>query len=183
MPVLPKFAIQSQGKAGNLCWACVGLGIASFYDQLSGQPLRWGELCKYVVAVLSSHYGTSPSELRCCGGDRLTEPGCNRPLWLPDALGVTKNQGDFVDGPLDYNRVKEQIDLSRPIGVAVETSVAIHVLVIFGYDDAAGQKIVVADPAPDAPGNALLMYDELLNNYRHTGGQWKQSYLTVPTQT
>jgi len=103
-------------------------------------------------------------------------------LWLPDALGVTKNQGDFVDGPLKYPRVKEQIDFKRPIGVAVETSVGIHVIVIFGYDDAPGQRIVVADPAPDAPGSAHLTYDELLNDYRH-GGKWKQSYLTVPTKT
>jgi papain like cysteine protease AvrRpt2 len=183
MPVLPNLAVPSQGKAGNLCWACVGFGIASYYDRLSNQLPRWSEVCNYVVDVFSAHDGTSPSELRCCEDDRLTGPDCNQPFWLPDALVVTKNQGTFLSRPLDFKEVKAQIDLQRPIGVEVETSVGNHVIVIFGYDDTDGPKVLVADPAPDVAGNALLMYDELMNDYRHSGGRWTQSYLSIPIQT
>jgi hypothetical protein len=181
MPVLANFAIQCQGKAGNLCWACVGLGIASFCDQLSNQPLRWGALCDYVMAVLSSHYGTPPSALRCCDDDRLTKSVCNRTFWLPDALALANNQGSVIDGALEFEAVKAQIDLNRPIGVEIATSIGNHVIVIFGYDETDGQRVMVADPAPDAYGSNLLLYDELLHDYRQSGGQWNQSYLTVAT--
>lgn len=182
MPVLPNFAIQSQGNAGNLCWACVGMGIATFYDTLSGQSPRWEQLCQYVMAVFDAHDGTSPASLLCCDPGRLTQPMCNQPFWLPDALAVTKNQANVVDAPLDFVEVKKQIDLQCPVGIEIETSVGFHVIVISGYDEADGQKVLVADPAPDALGNSLIDYNELLNDYRHAGGQWTQSYLSVPTQ-
>jgi hypothetical protein len=183
VPVLSNFVVPSQKKAGNLCWACVGVGVASFYDQLSNAPPRWTQLCQFVMDVFGEHDGTPPEELRCCQDDRLNGPDCNQPFWLPDALGVAKNQGSFLDRPMDYADVKTQIDLLRPIGVEVETSFGNHVVAIFGYDDSDGQKLVVGDPAPDAPGNALMKYDDLLNDYRHAGGRWIQSYLTVPTRT
>lgn len=133
------------------------------------------------MAVFSSHDGSPPDTLRCCDDRRILGPECNQPFWLPDALGVTGNQGSVIDDHLSYGDVKAQIDLRRPIGVEIQSTVGGHVIVIYGYDEADGQKVVVADPSPDANTSALLLYDELLTDYKHSGGQWSQTYLTVPT--
>jgi hypothetical protein len=183
MSALENFDIGTQGKAGNLCWAAVGLGIASYYDRLAGTTPRWSRICEYVLAILSFHDRTPPNELRCCDDQRILRPDCNQTFWLPDALDVTGNQGSVIDGSLSYGDIKAQIDLKRPIGVEVESSAGGHVVVIFGYDDTDGQKVLVGDPAPDAPTNSLLLYDELLKDYRHSGGQWNQSYFTVASES
>jgi hypothetical protein len=183
MPTLENFSIGTQGKAGNLCWAAVGLGIASYYDRLAGSTARWTQLCEFVVAVFSSHDGTSPEDLRCCEGQRILGPDCNQPFDIPDALEVTRNRGSVLKNPLKYEQLKAEIDMKRPIGVEIQSDSGNHFIVVFGYDETNGQKVVVGDPAPDAPTSALLLYDELLRDYRHSGGQWIQTYCTVATQT
>jgi hypothetical protein len=169
MPTLENFSIGTQGKAGNLCWAAVGLGIASYYDRLAGSTARWTQLCEFVVAVFSSHDGTSPESLRCCEGQRILGPDCNQPFDIPDALEVTRNRGSVLKNPLKYEQLKAEIDMKRPIGVEIQSDSGNHFIVVFGYDETNGQKVVVGDPAPDAPTSALLLYDELLRDYRHSG--------------
>lgn len=179
MSVLENFSIGTQGNADNLCWAAVGLGIASYYDRLAGAPARWSQICEFVVAVFSSRDGTPPDELRCCEGQRILGSACNKPVWLPEALDVSENLGNFLESPLKYEQLKAQIDQNHPIGVEIQTDAVNHAIVVFGYDETNGQKVMVGDPAPDAPTSALLLYDELVNDYRHSGGQWLQTYFTV----
>jgi hypothetical protein len=179
MPVLDNFRINTQGDAGNLCWAAVGLGIVSYYDLLAGGSPRWSQLCEFVTDVLSAHDGTSPDDLRCCEGQQILEPDCNQPFWLPDALEVSKNRGKVLNFPLKYDQLKAEIDLKRPIGVEIQSADGNHVIVVFGYDETNGKKVMVGDPAPDAPTSALLLYDELVSDYRHSGGHWLETYFTV----
>lgn len=179
MPILENFSIGTQGNAGNLCWAAVGLGIASYYDLLAGSPSRWTQLCEFVEAVFSQHDGTPPEDLRCCEGQRILGPDCNQPFDLPDALDVTRNRGSVLKDPLRFDQLKAEIDMKRPVGVEIVSSAGNHFVVVFGYDQANGQKVVVGDPAPDAPASALVLYDELVNNYRQAGGKWTQTYCTV----
>lgn len=183
MPVLEKFDIMSQGAAGNLCWACVGLGVVSYYDRLAGKTPRWSKLCEYVMVVFDSLFGIPPSSTRCCDDHRLLDPDCNQPRFLPDALGVSKNQGEIRTDPLSYQEIQAEINAKRPVGVEIESSVGSHVVVIYGYDNSDGRKVMVGDPAPDAPSGALVSYDELCVGYRHSDGNWKQSYLTTPVAT
>jgi hypothetical protein len=183
MPILENFSVGTQGKAGNLCWAVVGLGVASYYDQLAGSAARWTQLCEFVVAVFSSHDGTSPDDLGCCEGQRVLGPDCNQPFDLPDALEVTKNRGRVLNSPLEYDQLKTEIDMKRPIGIEIQSDSGNHFVVVFGYDETNGQRVAVGDPAPDAPTNALILYDELVKDYRQSGGQWIQTYCTVATRT
>jgi hypothetical protein len=178
MPVLDNFDMMTQGDAGNLCWAAAGLSIASYFDRLTGIPARWPRLCDYVMAVFNLNDGIPPNSIRCCDGNNLLEPTCNQPRWLPDALAVSKNAGNFVSNSVSYDDIRSEIDARRPIGVDIESSTGSHVIVILGYDDADNQRLMVGDPAPDAPSNALIAYDELCTNYRHLGGIWNQTYFT-----
>ncbi len=183
MPVLEKFDIMSQGAAGNLCWACVGLSVASYYDRVAGQVPRWSKLCEYVMAVFDSNDKIPPELSRCCDGNRLLDPDCNQPRFLPDALHVSKNKGDIRNKPLSYGEIQAEIDGKRPVGVEIESSVGSHAVVIYGYDNSDGQRVMVGDPAPDAAIGALVSYDELCTSYRHSDGSWKRSYLTVAKET
>ncbi len=184
MPVLQNFSIGTQGKAGNLCWAVVGIGIATYFDTLAGESARWSQLCQFVTDVFSAHDGTSPDDLRCCEGQRILGADCNQTFWLPDALDITKNHGSVTDGSITFDQIKNEINNNRcPVGVEIEfPSGNNHVIAVFGYDETRGQRVVVGDPAPDASTNALVLYDELKNDYRQSGGQWRQTYRTVPTQ-
>ncbi len=177
MPVLDNFNLQSQGASGNLCWACVGWSVASYYDRLAGGPLRWSQLCQYVMAVLAAG-GLEPAN--CCGDNRLLDSDCNQPGFVPDALNVSNNRGKMSNDPLSFQEVQTEINGERPVGVDIETLVGSHAVVIYGYDDTDGQRVMVGDPAPDGPIGTLVSYDELCTDYRHAGGTWKQSYLTTP---
>ncbi|HTT32499.1 MAG TPA: papain-like cysteine protease family protein [Methylomirabilota bacterium] len=179
MPVLDNFSIGTQGDAGNLCWAAVGQGIAKYYDQLTGSTVRWGSMCEFVDAVLSQHFGTSPDELQCCEDQRILGPDCNELLDFRDALDVTGNTGTFQNLPLKFDQIKTQIDAKCPIGVEIQTSGNNHIIVLFGYDETNGEKVMVGDPAPDASLSSLVPYDDLVNNYRGAGGKWTQTYCTV----
>jgi hypothetical protein len=180
MPVLDNFKVQSQGAAGNLCWLCVGLSIASHYDRLAGVSLRWSKLCEYLGAVLAS---SGQGRTDCCSGQRLLDPDCNQPGFVPDALHVSQNRGEIRSDPLTFKEVQTEINGKRPVGVDIETLVGSHAVVIYGYDLENGQRVMVGDPAPDAPDGLLIPYDELCMDYRHAGGKWKQSYLTVAMET
>src|SRR5438309_3394003 len=127
MPVLDNFRPQSQGAAGNLCWACVGLSVASYYDRLKGNPLRWTRLCEYVMAVLAAGSG-SPGD--CCDSIRLFDNDCNQPGFVPDALDVSNNRGQLRDDPLSYQEIQAEINGKQPVGVDIETSVGSHAVVI-----------------------------------------------------
>lgn len=179
MPVLDNFSIDSQGDAGNLCWAAVGHGIATYYDKLTGSAIRWPSICEFVDAVLSQHFRTPPDEFECCEDQRILEPDCDQPLDFRDALDVIGNQGNCQDVPLSFRQVMDQIDAKCPIGVEIQTSAGNHIIVLFGYDGTNGQTVVVGDPAADAPLNAPVPYDELVNNYRKAGGKWIQTYCTA----
>ena len=176
MPVLDNFKLQSQGAAGNLCWLCVGLSVASYYDRLAGAQLRWSKLCDYVVAALAA---TSNSPTDCCSGRRLLDPDCNRPGFVPEAFDVSRNRGEVKRDPLSFAEIQSEINSKRPIGVEIETLIGSHAVIIYGFDDSNGEKVMIGDPAPDAPDGLLISYDELCQNYRQSGGQWKQTYLTV----
>jgi hypothetical protein len=181
MPVLNNFKIVSQGAAGNLCWACVGLGVASYYDQKAGLPPRWSRICEYVMEVFKGNDGIPPESSRCCDGQRLLDPDCNQPRFLPDAFRVSRNRGNTRDGALSFQEIQTEIDAGQPIGVEIVSSAGSHVIAIYGYDNSDGQKVMVGDPAPDGPIGVLVSYDELCTNYRHAGGTWEQSYLTFPS--
>lgn len=183
MPVLDNFSIGTQGNAGNLCWAAVGQGIASYYDQRVGSALRWASLCTFANAVLSQHFGTPPEELNCCENQRILDPDCDEPLDFRDALDVMENRGNSQNLPLSFKQIKGQIDLFCPVGVEIQTPVGNHIIVLFGYDEANGQRVMVGDPAPDASLNTLVLYDELVSNYRQAGGKWIRSCCTVPNRT
>lgn len=180
MPVLDNFKVQSQGLAGNLCWICVSLSIASYYDRLAGLPLRWSKICEYLTAVVAAG-GDGPTD--CCAGNRLLDPDCNQPGVVPDALHVSRNRGEIRSNRLTFEEVQVEINGKRPVGVDIETLVGSHAVVIYGYDIENGRRVMVGDPAPDAPDGLLIPYDELCSDYRHAGGRWKQSYLTVATET
>jgi Peptidase_C39 like family len=181
MPVLDKFHMVSQGAAGNLCWACVGWSVATYYDGRAGVSPRWNKLCEYVMKVADTIDETPPESTRCCDGERLLDPDCNQPRFLPDAFRVSKNRGSTHERVLTFQEIKTEIDAGRPIGAEINSSSAgSHVIAIYGYDDSESQKVMVGDPAPDAPDGALVLYDELCSGYRHTDATWNQSYLTVP---
>jgi hypothetical protein len=180
MSVLSNFKIVPQGAASNLCWACVGWGVATYYDQRAGLPPRWSSVCDYVMAVFNANDGIPPDSSRCCDGQRLFSPDCNQPRFLPDALRVSRNRGSVRDGTLKFEEIQAEIDANHPVGIEIESSTGSHVIAIYGYDNSDGQKVMVGDPAPDAPSGVLVSYDELCTNYRHMGGVWEQSYLTFP---
>lgn len=179
MPVLDNFSIGTQGDAGNLCWAAVGLGIVSYYDFTSGSAVRWPSICVFVNSIFNLHDGTPLDDLRCCEGRRIVGPDCNQPFDLSDALEVTGNLGNVSTFPLLFDQLKTQIDAKCPIGVEVQTSGNNHIIVLFGYDETNGQRVMVGDPAPDASLSSLVLYDELVNDYRRAGGKWIQTYCTV----
>ncbi|PYV71079.1 MAG: hypothetical protein DMG97_17355 [Acidobacteria bacterium] len=181
MPVLDKFNMVSQGAAGNLCWACVGWSVARYYDNRAGVPPRWSTLCEYVMKAADFLDGISPESTRCCDGERLLDPDCNQSRILPDAFRVSSNQGSVRERALSFQEIKTEIDAGRPVGVEVESSSAgSRAIAIYGYDDSESQKVMVGDPAPDAPDGALIPYDELCFGYRHSDATWNHSYLTVP---
>jgi Papain-like cysteine protease AvrRpt2 len=179
VPILDNFSIGTQGNSGNLCWAAVGLGIASYYDRLSNSQPRWTTLCDFVNTIFNKHDGTPIEDLRCCEDQRILQSDCNQPFDLPDALDVTGNHGDSPSAPLKFSQIKGQIDLKCPIGVEILTSAGNHFIVLFGYDDTDGQRVMVGDPAPDASLSSFMLYDEVVNNYRQAGGRWTQTYCTV----
>jgi len=177
--VLDNFSIRTQGEAGNLCWAAVGQGIATYFDHQAKSAVRWASLCAFAEAVLGQHFGTPPEELRCCEDQRILDPDCDQLLDFRDALDVMGNRGNALNLPAGFDRVKAEIDLNCPIGVEIQSSAGNHIIALFGYDETNGQRVMVADPAPGAFLNSLVLYEELVNNYRQAGGKWARTYCTV----
>jgi papain like cysteine protease AvrRpt2 len=149
-------AMQHQERT-EWCWATVSVSVAHFYDAAS----PWTQ-CSMVNAQLE--------RTDCCRDGAA----CNQPQQLTPALERVGHLAQDFGGSLTIEAIAAQIDAGKPVGLCIDwTGGGGHVVVIDGYDEAAGM-VDVKDPLFGASYLALASFPV----HYQGGGAWGWTYLT-----
>lgn len=161
---------QQQQQQSNWCWAATAVSVYAFYGRTLSQ-------CELVGAFYGGKSGT-----KCC--DTPCSSSCNQTLETAKAFRQLSILAG-VDGPINFSRVKRQIDNNRPISCGVFWTLGGggHAVVIDGYTEISSpviEMVYVQDPASAGEGVCVL-YTEFLTRYRGDGA-WRKTRLTqAPT--
>ncbi len=153
-------------EQNNWCWAAVAAGIGAFYNgQAEAQ-------CGLATKVL----GKSPDN-KCCTTSRGGE--CDHPFYLDSALQAV---GCFVD--LDYTlpfqKVSEEIDQDRTLGIRVEwPNGSGHFVAVGGWRRSPSAEEYVTVHDPWEPRVEEVRLSALHGSYGTDRGRWTHSYLTA----
>jgi Papain-like cysteine protease AvrRpt2 len=165
------FSMQQQLES-EWCWAAVAQAVKTFFSPTSAITQ-----CTIAHPVLTMEQSI-PAATNCC-----EDPGaCNVPATLQDALNVTHNLGEIVEGSVSFDDVKSELSDGNPIGVRIQWSNGgAHFIAIDGYREFTSgvQQVLVADPLNPAGSASYIDYDELLDFYDQDG-IWSATFLVHP---
>ncbi|MFF2041772.1 papain-like cysteine protease family protein [Kitasatospora sp. NPDC058170] len=134
-------------EKSNWCWAATGLSIAQYFG--AGLEATQSDFCS-LAASPGYTWDTCPDTTATM---EVVQSGLR-------GLGV--KPGLIVDGPIDLDLVKDEIDAGRPVLTRVNlASGGAHALVIHGYWD---DHLIFSDPAPDAERHQSMEYELFREN-------------------
>jgi hypothetical protein len=152
------FEMEHQ-EEGNWCWAAVSATVDRYFD-----PAKALAQCAIASKVL---------EKNCCYDKDANNEGAT----LEDALGAVSRQREAQAGPLEFQKLKSEIDSEMPVCVRIGwTKGGAHFVSLYGYRvlDSGAKTIEVGDPWY---GNSTQDFDQFPAYYRG-GGQWTDTFLT-----
>ena len=156
------------------CWAATAQSVAKFYDEES----NWIQ-CD-IAAKTINREGHN-----CCNG----EP-CNTPWELPPALDVTGNSNGFIEEPIPWEKLVEELSNDRLVCALIEWTSSDgdsrigHFVTIYGFVEVKDglQLVYVEDPSTNQ-GFQFIPFQEFQTNYISQSfgdrGRWIQTFLTI----
>jgi hypothetical protein len=158
---IPKIAQETS----NWCWAACAQMTILFTNNNSLTQTQ-------IVSVM---YGVPV--------DRVSpkNPDCNKPATVEECEDVFTEYSvrfDFLDGYLQYNDIKTEIDAGRPMEIGIRwKNGGAHAVLIYGYETngASIQKVLIRDPSKDTAPSVIIDYTDLITGKYGSGnnkGTW-----------
>ncbi|SDT82968.1 Papain-like cysteine protease AvrRpt2 [Streptomyces sp. TLI_053] len=143
----------------NWCWAAAGLSIAQYFG--AGTDVTQADYCA-LAAGPEYNWATCP------------DTSATMEVVQAGLRGLGLEPGLIVEGPLDLDLVKEEIDAGRPVLTRVNLAAGgAHALVVHGYWD---DHLIFSDPDPDAERHRTMEYRRYRENETFT---WVRSLIGV----
>jgi len=166
-------AVPRQEKS-EWCWAAVSMGVDLFF-----RPDSTHNQCEIASSALN---------LQCCNGAQpASVDDCNKPHALHPVLGrYHLLAADPIVKPLEFDRVRGEIDAARPVCVLIkwlnnqgQVTDGGHFIAINGYRVTPAQKqfVSITDPMY---GSSEIVFEEFISSkggYRDGRGVWFASFL------
>lgn len=154
-----------QQKQDRWCWAACAHMVLNFYDDHSVDQCDFANWL-FGRSSCCSNPSTSLCNKSCESGD------VRRVYWQFEL------KSDFREGYVLFSTIKSEIDAGRPVEVGIKwngDNNGGHAVIIKGYDERFGQRVLVNDPLEDS--DVDMHYDDVLDMYGQ--GTWKWTWTGI----
>jgi hypothetical protein len=157
------FVMQHQ-ELSKWCWAAISVSMGRYYGTRYCQQ---HEVASALLGFDCSHFQEEPE----------VAARCNEYAMLDEALQLVGCYSHWSPGRPTFERIQAEIDAGRPICLRVEWyRGGSHYVVLVGYY--AGTREIYIEDALHGP--SIQAFDKFPNNYRMSGGVWRETFWTCP---